>query len=78
MIHRLDDAEETFSRRLDLYDQVTAPVIEHFRAKGTFVEVSGDGPIEWITQRILGAHHLAASEANVYEPCPVTSEDQKF
>jgi adenylate kinase len=62
LIQRVDDTEETLNRRLDHYDRLTSPVIEHFRTHGQFVEVSGDGPIEWVTQRILGAHYLATSE----------------
>jgi adenylate kinase len=61
LIQRPDDTEEAMNKRLILYDALTAPVIEYFRAYGQLVEVSGDGPIEWITQRILGAYHLAAS-----------------
>jgi len=75
LIQRSDDTEDILNRRLDLYDRLTSPVIEHFRTLGQFVEVSGDGPIEWITQRILGAYYLAASEANGYEPRRITNED---
>ena len=67
LVQRPDDTEETFSRRLDLYDTMTTPVIDHFRTKDQFVEVSGDGPIEWITQRLLGAHYLVTSTRIVHE-----------
>lgn len=65
LIQRPDDTEETAIRRLNAYDATIAPIIMHFQTRGRFVDVSGDGPIEWITQRIVGAHHLAAYEAHV-------------
>ena len=77
LIRRPDDTEETLNRRLDLYDRLTSPVIEHLRTHGQFVEVSGDGPIEWIKQRILGAHYLAASEPNTDANCAQTIQDQR-
>jgi adenylate kinase len=61
LVQRLDDTEETLNRRLDLYERLTSPVVEHLRTHGKFVEVSGDGPIQWISARILGAHYLAMS-----------------
>lgn len=61
LIQRPDDTEDAVNRRLDVYDTLTSPVIEQLRTFGHFVEVSGDGPIAWVTQRILGAHYLAVS-----------------
>ncbi|HIJ83016.1 MAG: adenylate kinase [Magnetococcales bacterium] len=38
---RADDNEETVRNRLSVYDQQTAPVIEHYRHKGAFKTVDG-------------------------------------
>jgi adenylate kinase len=56
LIQRPDDTDETFIRRLDLHDRLTSPVIEHFRTSGRLVEIPGDGPVECITEQILGAY----------------------
>lgn len=55
LTQRPDDREEVLLTRLKLYDALTAPVINLFRARGQFAEVVGDGPIEWITEGILEA-----------------------
>lgn len=65
LVRRPDDNEETANRRLKLYDTLTVPIISYFQAQGQFIEISGDGPIDWITQRLLGARHLAEYEALV-------------
>jgi adenylate kinase len=66
LIQRPDDTGENFIRRLKQHHLLASPVIEHFHAQGQLVEVSGDGPIEWITQRIIGARCLVTSQ---FEMC---------
>lgn len=73
LVQRPDDAEEILNQRLELHEKLTEPVIQHFRALGRFVEVSGDGPIEWVTQRILGACQLVAFETHVQNSRTMTS-----
>ncbi len=77
LIHRPDDEEEILKTRLRLHDALTEPVIEHFKTHGLFVEVSGDGPIEWITQRILGAHELLTTALRARESHPVINEEHE-
>ena len=55
LIQRPDDTEEVLGRRLVLHDALTAPVIRYFQTRGQFADVTGDGPIEWITGRIIEA-----------------------
>ncbi len=40
---RADDAEETVRRRLEVYREQTAPLIEYFRSRGRLTEVAADG-----------------------------------
>lgn len=40
---RDDDAIATVRRRLDIYENLTAPVVEHYRAAG-FLDLNGDRP----------------------------------
>lgn len=51
---RSDDSEEVVRHRLGVYAEQTAPLIDVFRDKDLLVTVDGLGPIEDITERILG------------------------
>ncbi|SEL48250.1 adenylate kinase [Haloferax larsenii] len=42
LIQRDDDTEETVRERLSVFDENTAPVIEHYRDEGVLVEVDGE------------------------------------
>ena len=53
LIQRADDTEEIFKERMRAYEAQTAPVMEHYRAKGRFAEVDGDRPIERIASDIV-------------------------
>ena len=52
---RKDDKPETVRERLRVYEAQTAPVVEHFRALGTLVEVDGVGRMDEVYARIRGA-----------------------
>ncbi|HMG87605.1 MAG TPA: adenylate kinase [Terracidiphilus sp.] len=55
LIQRADDTEKAFAERMRAYAAQTAPVIEHYREQGRFVEVPGDGPIAAIAAGIVAA-----------------------
>jgi adenylate kinase len=55
LIQRSDDTEKAFAERMRAYAAQTAPVIEHYRELGRFVEVPGDGPIAAIAARIVAS-----------------------
>lgn len=52
LIHRADDNEETISKRLKVYEEQTAPLIEYYR-DGRLLEVNGDGEVETIYNTIV-------------------------
>lgn len=52
--HRVDDTPDVIEHRLDLYYDVTNPMIEHYRALGLVREVDGVGTIEEVSERIYG------------------------
>ncbi|HEY8447146.1 MAG TPA: adenylate kinase [Thermomicrobiales bacterium] len=63
LIQRADDTPEAIRRRLDLYDEQTAPVLDFYRERGLLSRVNGDQPIENVTQDILAAiGHAAKSQ----------------
>jgi adenylate kinase len=51
---RDDDDAETVRKRLEVFDESTSPVLEHYRAKGLLVEVDGDGSTDEVFARITG------------------------
>jgi adenylate kinase len=55
LVQRADDTEEVFKERMRAYEALTAPVVEHYRARGRFAEVDGDRPIAAIASGIVAA-----------------------
>ncbi len=55
VVHREDDTEAAIHRRLDLYEQETAPLISWYRRAGTLVSVSGVGSPDAVSDRLVAA-----------------------
>ena len=55
LYQREDDKPETARRRLEVYSQQTAPLIDYYRAKGKLVEVDGDKLVEEVAENLLAA-----------------------
>ena len=53
VVQRPDDTEAAIRRRLDLYEEQTAPLIEWFEKKGNLVEVDGMGSADDVTDRLV-------------------------
>jgi adenylate kinase len=52
LILRRDDAPETVRRRLEIFRQWTAPLVDHYRALGIFLVVNAQGSTEEVYERI--------------------------
>ena len=52
---REDDKEEVIARRLEVYQEQTAPIISFYRNEGLLIIVSASGSIEEITMRAISA-----------------------
>lgn len=50
---REDDTLIGIRKRIELFHEVTEPVIEYYRQKGQLVEINGENSIEQITEEIL-------------------------
>jgi len=61
LIQRDDDQPEAIARRLALYDQQTAPLLDYYRGQGKLVAVNGRQSIESVTSEILEAIQGAAA-----------------
>jgi adenylate kinase len=55
LYQREDDKPETARRRLEVYSQQTAPLIDYYRARGKLVEIDGDKPVEEVAEGLLAA-----------------------
>ncbi len=55
LYQRADDTEETARKRLEVYAQQTAPLVEHYRKQSRLVEVDGGGSIEAVGHALLAA-----------------------
>jgi len=55
LYQRDDDKPETVRRRLEVYFQQTAPLIEYYQAKGKLVEIDGGKSVEEVAKGLLAA-----------------------
>jgi adenylate kinase len=55
LVQREDDRAETVSRRLRVYMEQTAPLIDHYKAEGKLVEVDGELSVEQVTASLEAA-----------------------
>ena len=55
LVQRADDTEAVFHERMRTYTALTAPVVEHYRARSRFVEVDGEQPAGEVMAGIMAA-----------------------
>ncbi len=55
LVQRPDDTEAVFAERMKTFDELTAPVIEHYRRLGRFEEVDGEQEVNAVTSGIVVA-----------------------
>ena len=58
---RSDDSEAVARKRMRVYAERTAPVIDHYARKGILSRVLGEGSIEDVFQRIRGVLQIRAA-----------------
>ena len=51
--HRTDDTPQAIHERLDVYQEETLPVVEHYRKQGKLIEVDGTPDVETIFADIV-------------------------
>lgn len=52
---RTDDTDEVIAKRLAIYENETAPILELYRSRGIVAQIDGVGTLEAITERIFSA-----------------------
>jgi len=55
LIQREDDKAETVSKRLDVYQEQTEPLVAYYTKRGKLVKVDGLAPVEDVTRQIISA-----------------------
>ena len=55
LYQRDDDKEEVIARRLEVYSEQTAPIIDFYRREGLLVTIPAMGPVDEITKRAITA-----------------------
>jgi len=63
LYQRDDDKRETVQRRIHVYFQQTAPLIEHYRKQGVLVDINGAQTIEAVPAELLAALSTGAGGA---------------
>jgi adenylate kinase len=61
LIQRDDDTPEAIGRRLDLYDEKTAPLLAFYEERGLLRRVSGEQSIDKVTKDVLAAIEQTAA-----------------
>jgi adenylate kinase len=62
LYQREDDTEETVKERLRVYEENTAPVVQHYREEGVLVEVDGEGTPDEVFERVQAVVTDASDE----------------
>jgi adenylate kinase len=52
LYQRDDDKVETVKRRIQVYQEQTAPLISYYREQGRLIEIDGDKPIDEVTKML--------------------------
>jgi adenylate kinase len=55
LIHRVDDAAAKIRRRIEVFQQETAPLAEYYARDGRLRRVEGLGEVDEVTERVLAA-----------------------
>ena len=55
LYQREDDKAEVIAKRLDVYEEQTAPIVHFYRTEGLLITIDADGEIAEITERATSA-----------------------
>jgi adenylate kinase len=55
VVQRQDDTEDAIERRLNLYEEETAPLLDWYKERELLVEINGTGSPDAVTRRVVGA-----------------------
>ena len=61
LFQRDDDQPDTIRRRLEVYDEQTAPLVDYYRDAGLLCTIDATGPVDEVTRRAIAALEQALS-----------------
>lgn len=61
LVRRADDNEATIANRLNVYDQQTSPLIDHYRGLGLLISVDAVGDVDDVFDRVVASLSTAAA-----------------
>jgi adenylate kinase len=64
VVQREDDTEEAIMRRLSLYEEETAPLLDWYKKRNLLAEINGTGSPDAVTRRVVGAIDELRQQAN--------------
>jgi len=62
LFQRDDDQPDTIRRRLEVYRDQTAPLVDYYRGEGLLCSIEAVGPVDEVTRRAIRALEQAASD----------------
>jgi adenylate kinase len=79
---RADDTEEVIRRRLEIYREVTEPILAWYAERQILVTVDGEGPTQHITRKIFAAfdamHLEKRTHISLQDPLEMSSLETAF
>lgn len=64
LVQREDDKPETVTKRLEVYERQTAPLVDYYRATGKLVSVDALGSVEAVTNELISRLETARETAS--------------
>jgi adenylate kinase len=55
LYQRADDSPEVITKRLDVYEEQTAPIVHFYRTEGLLITIDAEGEVAEITERATSA-----------------------
>jgi adenylate kinase len=53
LVQRKDDEESSFWHRMEIYHQITEPLVRYYREKGTLIKVNGNQPVPDVQKELI-------------------------
>lgn len=79
---RVDDTEDVIRRRLEIYREVTEPILAWYAERQILVTVDGEGPTQKVTRKIFAAfdamHIDEREQVSVRDPLEMSSLEAAF
>ncbi len=64
LVQREDDKPETVTKRLEVYEHQTAPLIDYYRRSGKLLEINALAPVEHVTRELISKVEAAEQAAS--------------